>query len=117
MHSFNVIVGNFNSGKFEAYDVIPYLVSRYNEARKRPRTIEEFKEFIEEEAAYHWWGRCEYEILLFPWPYKANEEGLIEDFKQAKKIDIYQQLMMNIDVVTKILMDVVNGKRKRVREE
>ena len=124
MKSFNVIRGNFNTGKFETYDVIPYLIHEYQKVKKSrskfkptPKTFEEFKEFVKKEAMYRWWAKCEYEIILFPWPYKANKEGHIDDFSQAYKLDVYEQVMMNIDVITELLMESVKTRKKRIREE
>lgn len=98
MKQFNVIVEDINSRKFIPYDVIPYLVHRYKEAKTKPKTFEEFKVFVEKESMYQWWSRCEYEIVLKSWP-----TGNIE-----KKIDVHQQVMMNIDIITKILMNEIN---------
>ena len=97
MKSFNVINYDCNKKKFIQFDVIPYLVSVYNELKKRPKTFNEFKEFVKTESQYQFWGRCEYEIILVDWPCKGREE----------KWDVYRQIMMNLDVVTKILMQEV----------
>lgn len=94
MRSFYVIVNNFNKGTFEPYDVMPYLVKEYTEAETKPSTPEEFKEFVTEKAKYRWWARCEYEIILSDWP----------GMKHSEKWDVYRQVMMNINTVTKILM-------------
>lgn len=97
MKSFNVINWDCNSNKFIKFDVIPYLVSVYNEARKQPKTFNEFKEFVKTESQYQFWGRCEYEIILVDWPCQIHEE----------KWDVYQQIMMNLDIVAKTLMQEV----------
>lgn len=99
MKHFNVIIEDINSRKFIPYDVIPYLVRCYHEEKDKPGTIKEFKVFIERHSKYQWWSRCEYEIILKSWP-----TGNIE-----KKIDVHQQVMMNIDIVTKILMEEIDG--------
>lgn len=107
MKQFNVINYNFNAQKFESYDVIPYLISAYNgrikyhnelpeeEYWKVPQTFDEFKEFVKKESLYQFWARCEYEIILVDWPCK----------KHTEKWDVYQQIMMNLDLVTKTLME------------
>lgn len=95
--NFNVICYNINQCKFEEYDVMDYFIEKYNTARKKPVTFEEFKKFVESESAYMFWSRCEYEIILADWP---NQ-------KHAEKWDIHRQVMMNIDVITKILMENV----------
>lgn len=95
--SFYVIIER--NGKFMPYDVIPYLVSCYNNAKPkdRPKTFEEFKEFVRKWSMYRWWARCEYEIIISNWPGQQNQE----------KWDIHGQLMMNHDLVTRLLMNVL----------
>lgn len=124
MKQFNVINFNFNAKKFESYDVIPYFVRTYNdrvekfheinfeasmsktqkefdeyknalEYWKIPVSFHEFKKFIQDEARYQFWARCEYEIILVDWPCQKTEE----------KWDIYDQIMMNLDIITQIVME------------
>ena len=97
MKSFNVINWDCNKKKFIQYDIIPYLVSVYNETKKQPKSFNEFKEFVKSESQYRFWGRCEHEIVLTDWPSKQCEE----------KWDVYKQIMMNLDIVTKTLMQEV----------
>ena len=97
MKVFNTIIYNINRRKFETYDVIPYLVNCYKEEKKKPKTFDEFKKFIERKAQYQWWSRCEYEIILVDWPCKETEE----------KWDIYDQVMMNIDIITNLVMESI----------
>ena len=97
---FNVINYEFNSKKFEAYDVMPYLVDCYKKVKRKkecPKTFEEFKEFVKLNSQYRFWSRCEYEIVLSDWP----------SGKDQRKIDVYEQIMMNIDLVTELLMKSV----------
>ena len=121
MKIFNVIVYDFNGKKFESYNIIPYLVSQYEKTAHKPKTFDEFKEFVKKESMYQWWARCEYEIVLGPWPYttspseRGKEEDNIEAWKEhwkkhlneCQKIDVYYQVMMNLDVVTVLVMDSV----------
>ena len=60
MKTFNVIVYDFNSKEFIPYNIIPYLVSQYKIKRDKPKTFDEFKEFVKSESQYQWWARCEY---------------------------------------------------------
>ena len=133
MKQFNVINYNFNARKFEPYDVIPYLVHAYKEQIKRhrdnpnddywkvPETFDEFKIFVQRESQYQFWSRCEYEIVLGPWPYVSapnegydtSKENDVEAWKEhwkkhldsCDKWDVYQQIMMNLDLVTKTLIE------------
>jgi hypothetical protein len=98
MKTFNVILYDFNARKFIPYDVIPYLVKCYKESRKKPKTHEEFRKFIEGWSQYRWWSRCEYEIILSDWP----------NSKIDKKIDVHWQVMLNIDLITNLVIESVN---------
>lgn len=95
MKSFNVIINNFNKDTFESYDVVPYLVKEYHEAKLKPTSFKEFRDFVEQKARYQWWARCEYEIILSDWPNK----------KVSEKWDVYKQVMMNINIITLIVME------------
>ena len=98
MKSFYVIVYDINRKTFVPYDVIPYLEKCYYEEINKPKTLEEFKDFVKNQSKYQWWSRCEYEIILESWP-KTNVN---------KKWDVHRQVMMNIDIITSMLMDNVN---------
>lgn len=101
---FNTIIYNFNGRSFESYDVMPYFIRCYEDVKKNkyenlPKTFEEFKEFVKSKSMYMYWARCEYEVILSDWPSSGK----------AKKIDIHWQLMMNHDLVTRILMENVGA--------
>ena len=84
-------------GKFKPYDIFPYLTCTYKAEKKdkRPVTFDEFKQFIINEGRYMWWSKCEYEIIISDWPPSGKEE----------KWDVFQQVMMNIDVITNLFME------------
>lgn len=94
---FNVIVFDPNRREFKSYDVIPYFLGRYAEEKKKPKTFDEFKKMVSEESMYRFWAKCEWEIILSDWPGQRTEE----------KWDVHRQVMMNIDLVTKIVMESV----------
>lgn len=109
MKGFNVIVYNFNSKEFVSYNIMPYLIDRYNAKAKsdRPVTFDEFRSFIKREGMSQWWSRCEYEVILSDWPPSGKE----------KKIDVWWQIEMNLDLITEILIDnVKKGNRRKARE-
>ena len=109
MIPFNVINFNFNAKRFEEYDVMPYLINSYNEEvelsknnpdeHKVPVTFEEFKEFVRSKSQYQFWARCEYEIVLVDWPCG----------KTTDKWDVHDQIMMNLDIVSVILMNNIES--------
>ncbi len=99
---FNVIHYNINGRCIEPYDVMPYLVNRYNEVKPkdRPQTAQEFKEFVDRNSHYMFWSRCEYEMVVV--------QGYPESHRDVEaKWDIYKQIEMNLDVVVAILMENV----------
>jgi hypothetical protein len=114
--SFNVLIWNFNSDSLEYYDVMPYLRDCYKELVKRhkkyvkrknydpnneyykvPETLNDFKNFVEQESMYQYWARCEYEMICHGWPAQKNDY----------KLDVHEQIMMNIDIVAEILFNEI----------
>lgn len=98
---FHVINWDVNSREFYNYDVMPYFVNCYQELKGKkqdiPATLDEFKKFIESCSHCRYWARCEYEVLLYDWPNAVTH----------KKIDVHWQVMMNLDIIAKILMENV----------
>ena len=103
---FHVLTWDFNSDKIEHYDVLPYFRKRLEERIEKnkkdddeyfkvPKSFDEFKKFVEDESLYQFWSRCEYEMIVHGWPVKRNDY----------KIDVHEQIMMNIDVISGILFD------------
>lgn len=91
-----VINWDVNRDNIEYYNVMPYLMDCYKETKKTkrkktPETFDEIKQFILDEAMYQYWSRCEYEVIVTGWSKHKNEV----------KIDVFQQIKNNIDVITK----------------
>ena len=124
MEKFNVLLWDFNRDELEYYDVLPYLRDRYEERKKRseeagkdkelskdkkllkffrvPETLDEFKEFIMSESRYQFWARCQYEMICHGWPVRKNDH----------KLDVHEQIMMNLDVIARIMHDELSKKDK-----
>lgn len=96
---YNVLVQDFNSRKFVPYDIFPYLTNMYNREEKKPENFKEFKKFIDSTARCQWWARCEYEIIVSGWP----------NTKDSAKIDVYYQILLNLDVITKLFMEHISN--------
>ena len=103
---FYVIIEDVNAKEFKKYDVMPYFVDCYDKVRRngRPKTFDEFKEFVKSKSMYMYWSRCEYEVVI---------SSLI-GFAEEKKIDVHYQVMNNIDLVTRLLMESV-GKKTSIK--
>lgn len=103
---FFVLTWDFNKDMIEHYDVLPYFRNRleerieenennYDEHFTVPKSFNDFKKFVEDESLYQFWSRCEYEMIVHGWPVRNNDY----------KIDVHEQIMMNLDVISGILFD------------
>ena len=99
------------------------------------KTKVQLKEWIIDWARYQFWARCEYEFLMASWPFGSH--SMTEEMKEflktnpdidnydddlrfcniiirdMVKIDVYEQLMMNIDILVDILNDEFLMKNKK----
>lgn len=94
MISYNVITWEFNSDSIEFYDIMPYLYHKYEQLEKK-LSFDELKEFIDKEARYMYWSRCEWEVIVTGWPQQKN----------TYKLDVYEQIKMNLDVIAELMWD------------
>ena len=103
---FHVLTWDFNKDMIEHYDVLPYFRNRLEERIesnkkdddeyfKVPKSFDEFKKFVEDESMYQFWSRCEYEMIVHGWPVRKNDY----------KIDVHEQIKMNLDMISGILFD------------
>lgn len=128
MKKFNVLTWEFTMDKLEPYDVIPYFVERYKDRKKKangksykkmveanpeykkyyglPETLDEMKSFIECESMHMFWSKCEWEMIIHGWPVKGNEY----------KLDVHEQVMMNIDTIASIVYDEVNKNKRKQKK-
>ena len=98
MKSFNVLIWNYNKKQFEAYDIMPYLMSEYTKLlQKSSLDVSVFlicKQFVQQRLQYRYWARCEYEFIASDWPAQ----------RYSHKIDIYEQCLMNLDLITEVFI-------------
>ena len=114
--AFYTLTWDMNRAEVENYDVMPYLVSAWKEDKarkhkiwfkssdddtKEPTTVEEWKKAILAASRYQFWARCEYEIIVSEWPTE----------KHRVKLDVFDQINANIDVITKLFMEYVSSKK------
>lgn len=97
---FNCIIYDYNRRTFEPYDIMTYLMREWAGQKKHrrtraelPKTMTELQEWVKRWAQYQFWSRCEYEVILTPWP--PNKDV-------ASKIDVYDQIKMNLPIITEI---------------
>ena len=104
---FYVIWQDFNAREFEPYDVMEYFLHEWQDLKKKrrankPTNMEELKRWLDDQARYMFWARCEYEVILAGWP----------NMDTRKKIDIYDQIKMNLDTVVEIFAQNIKFKSK-----
>lgn len=133
MKTFNVLLCDGN--KIEYYDVLPYFRNSWKERYlkkekneiKSTKSKELLKEWIINRSKCMYWCRCQFECLITHWPFgsyrmeKDLKKLITSDFDIEKiddanklynsiiqdmyKIDVHQQIMMNIDIITDILAE------------
>lgn len=97
---FNVLEYDFNGRKIKYYDILPYFRNVYKQDKPKFKNKSELQKWIKNMSLYQFWSRCEYEFIMLPWPY--NETTL---YKDMLKIDVHEQILMNIDIITEILAE------------
>ena len=123
MKSYFVLLRNFNSNKTVKHDIMPYILQTYKDCEEEkfwwmfddpkiaPIAKEDFKYFVERVCKRMYWSRCEYEWLMISWP-----PGKIDTLEQCQKIinfstkiDAWDQIEMNLDVVTDVFIENINA--------
>jgi len=125
---FNVLRWNHSTDKIEHFDILPSfrdslkqrkadwkkhakskrfqkyvdsgLISKQDlkQYYEYPETFDDLKEFIKNESLYMYWAKCEHEMIVHGWPVQKNDY----------KIDVHEQVMMNLQVITGLLWDELN---------
>lgn len=89
----NVYYHDINRHKMTTCNIFNHYGFRraVKEAIKKYRKKDEFIDKLRKELMYFFWSKSEYEIIIAPWVGGDRE-------KEAEKIDIYEQVMMNYDI-------------------
>ena len=113
------------------------------QAKQPSKRREKFKKWVMGRSSYMYWGRCEWECLVGSWPYGSkklkddmqvfmSEPKDLDDMRtnidfyniitqNMQKLDVHEQIMMNIDHIVDILyvefkIDKEYDKRKVAKE-
>jgi hypothetical protein len=128
MKSFNVL--EFSNGTKSTYDILPYFRRVWKSKsfdKDKVKTKSDLQDWIIKAAQYQFWARCEYEFLMASWPFGCklttdklqvciNENldlnNISNNIKiyniimsEMYKIDVFEQIQMNIDIITDILSE------------
>lgn len=120
--SFYVLYKDINTGEMTPYDVMPSLynyiynsdntiskkkfiiyddkISKYRSVKSR----NDLKIFILSHFRYSYWAKCEWEFIASDWPPIRNNKD--------KKVDVFQQLEPNVDLITDIVWEQIKNKVK-----
>lgn len=126
--TFKVLNYSGFNNQIEHYDVLPYFIASWNSKSFKAKEVKskaDLKKWVEDASRYMYWARCQYEFLMASWPFgtKNMHDEVKEFFKTPKnledystridfdniiirdmhKIDVHEQIMMNIDVIVEIL--------------
>ena len=94
-------------------------------AKYKAKRMQLFKEWVRGRSLYMFWARCEWEMLIGSWPYGSkrindqmrefmSENRNLDNYNDSivldniitydmEKIDVHEQIMMNIDTIVNIL--------------
>lgn len=98
------------------------------------KTRDDLKKWVKDRSQYQYWSRCEYEFLMGSWPFgrRKTTEGIkefmkknldLDDYKnhidfyniitdEMDKIDVHEQIMMNLDIIVDILYEEFLNNKK-----
>lgn len=108
--SWKAFYHNFNARRIEEYNVlndgfINGLMERLPK-KKSDITYDIFKENLRSELMYRYWCKCEWEVVLSAFPPSKNGE-------EERKVDIYQQVMLNFEIFCKYAyVNLMGGNKK-----
>lgn len=71
-------------------------------------TKEQLTELINCNLMYRFWSKCEWEMIIIDWPYRDT----IKDSRPLK-VDVYDQLKPNMDIIVDLVWNYVEPKIKR----
>ena len=113
MEKFNVLTWDINHNTIAYKDIIPYLVKECKSIIRQKKTLvhtmNDLEALIVSISMVRFWSRCEYEIIVSECPLNDKNNQLV-------KIDVYNQIMANIDLIAKIVQEEINKyKRNKIK--
>lgn len=89
------------NNKIIRYNVLNDWEEDIRKIKKEIKEKTELKEWLIKEFKYYYWSRAEHEIIV---------SGLFR--KEFKKIDVWYQLELNIDIITDYVWEKMKFKEK-----
>lgn len=98
----NVLRWDTNREKVEVYNVFSdkdFVPDLYKKIKSKKITnYEELKERVKNYLMYYYWSKVECEMSVGPIPYN------VKDIDIFKKIDMYTQLEINLDLIVRYII-------------
>lgn len=101
-----VLCHDFNKDSIESFNIFNSITFNrcLERSIKKYETFEKFKEDLRGDLFYAFGSKCEYEILC---------SGLTPKEDNVFKIDIYQQVLPNLDILAKYIIGEINKKKRK----
>lgn len=97
-----VLYHDFSANKITKFNVLNGWEEKLNKARKHIKCRQELYNWLDTEFRYYYWCRSECEILV---------GGLfVKNIDELTKIDIYTQLVPNLNIITDYVINSMNFK-------
>lgn len=109
----NVYRYDFNLDEIYIFNIFEHgsFKKEVNKVLRNIDSKEEFEEKLRMEAMYYFWSKAEHEILIYPLFGRFRDKG-----KDARKIDIYNQLNLNWNKFVDYVWSFKNKKGEKENE-
>ena len=105
MH-WRVFVYDFNGKHIGEYDIFDHgsFAEDVRKAYKKHRNdYDLFCENVRKSLAYHFWSKCEWEVVVSSW--------LPSDRVPERKVDVYEQVMLNWDAFIEYVWNQAHARK------
>lgn len=125
---FYALYKDFNDGKMKSYDVLKsifnYILTSKNKLNKDffnydanwnkipIKSKKDLMTFLNIKLRYHYWGKCEWEYIAIDWPHRDTIDN-----SRPVKIDVYEQLKPNLNVITDLVWNYIKDKIENSDEQ
>lgn len=107
--TWNVYIGNMNSGNIEVYNIFQhggFLDDVKTIYKKHKNEYDIFCEKVKRSLGYYFWSKCEWEVVVDHWPPSDKK-----DRYKPRKIDVYNQVMLNWDVFINYVWEMTHARK------
>lgn len=98
-NKFYVWVLDFGKSIPTPHDILPYLSQEWRNLKPKERgeATKDLQDWVKKKLLYQYWSRCQYEMLVLPWPTGPNDK--------PEKVDVYDQCLPNLELITRLFSE------------